>query len=167
MFSIATSTTASALEELARALENVRAAAKHCSDGEAFGIVTAALRHADALNAIAAETIGARGGLESTTGLSSEIALMLEGRRTGSEARMLTQTATTLRAMPETARAFANGEVSYGQVRAIVLAVRHVDPAGRAAVDGLVARRAREMTNADPDELVKRVDDLVARLRSD
>src|SRR5437879_1870161 len=80
---------------------------------------------------------------------------------------MLANSAATLRAMPATASAFASGELSWSQVRAIVSAVRTVDGAGRAQVDDLIARQTDRLATMDPDELLARVDDAVARLRAD
>lgn len=126
----------------------------------------ALLREADRLIARALAIVASTEA-ERQRGLPSEMCLMLDGRRTGAEARMMTGAAATLRAMPFTAAAFADGSLSWGQVRAIVTAVRRVDASGRRAVDELVGRLARELADADPDELIARVDDEVSRLRND
>jgi hypothetical protein len=112
-------------------------------------------------------SIISRVACESATGLPTEMMLVLGARRTGADARMLVNAAETLRAMPATASAFARGELSWSQVRAVVSAVRSVDSAGRAQLDDLIATQTDRLAQMDPDELLARVDDLVARLRAD
>jgi hypothetical protein len=124
------------------------------------------LRNADALIARAVELVG-HGDVESATGLPAEMILSLEGRRTGSEARMIVQAASTLRSMPALAAAFRNGAVSWGQVRAIVSACASLPAADRAQIDRLVEEQAGALSQAEPDRLVWLVDDQVARLRPD
>lgn len=104
---------------------------------------------------------------ESVTGLPTEMLLVLGARRTGADARMLVNAAATLRAMPATAYAFARGDLSWSQVRAVVSAVRTVDAAGRGQLDDLIATQTDRLAQMDPDELLARIDDAVARLRSD
>jgi len=165
-----TTPVATALDDLARGVDAVRDARAGCSDGEAVGIVTAALRAASALTAAALDVLGGRlggGALERTTGLSPEILLMLEGRMTGWEARAMVQLAATLRLMPRTAEALGAGVLSVGQVRAIAGALKHLDAAGRERVDALVGTEAGVAAGRDPDELVARVEDLAASLRAD
>jgi len=103
--------------------------------------------------------------VEASTGLSPEILLSLRARRTFSEARIMVHAATTLHAMPLTRAAFARGDLSWGQVRGIVAAVRYVDAAGRGQIDDLIART--NTRDSDPDELLSRVDDAVASARAD
>src|SRR5438132_9006665 len=88
-----------------------------------------ALVEADRLTARALSIIG-RTDVEASSGLPAEMLLALAARRTGAEARMLVASAATLRAMPATCAAFARGDLSWGQVRAIVTAVRSVDVSG-------------------------------------
>ncbi|HEV2685833.1 MAG TPA: DUF222 domain-containing protein, partial [Actinomycetota bacterium] len=104
---------------------------------------------------------------ERETGLQTEMLLVLGARRTGADARMIVHAAGTLRAMPAVARAFAGGELSWSQVRAITTAVRSVDARGRAHIDRLIAFNAPRLCQMDPDELLGRVDDAVATLRPD
>src|SRR2546421_11066059 len=88
--------------------------------------ITQALRAADALTSTAIHLIQ-QGSLEPMTGLPSEMNLSLAGRRTGTEARMLMNAANTLLAMPFTKAAFDRGDLSWGQVRAIVCAMRSIE----------------------------------------
>src|ERR1700740_2007754 len=75
---------------------------------------------------------------ERTTGLPTEMMLVLGARRTGADAYGVVNAAATLRGMPCVARAFSAGDLSWSQVRAITAAVRSVDAAGRAQVDRLI-----------------------------
>jgi hypothetical protein len=125
-----------------------------------------ALLEADRLTASALAIIG-RTDVEASTGLPAEMLLILGARRTGADARMLVNAAATLRSMPATSNAFARGDLSWGQVRAIVVAVRSIDPAGRARVDELIRSEGQHLNRMDPDELLARVDDLGSRLRAD
>ncbi|HLW18435.1 MAG TPA: DUF222 domain-containing protein [Actinomycetota bacterium] len=104
---------------------------------------------------------------ERTTGLPTEMMLVLGARRTGADAYGLVNAAATLRGMPSVARAFCAGELSWSQVRAITGAVRSVDAAGREQIDRLIAFNAPRLGKMDPDELLSRVDDAVAGLRPD
>lgn len=125
-----------------------------------------ALLEADRLTAQALSIIG-RTDVEASTGLPAEMLLALGARRTGAEARMLVNAAATLRAMPVTSAAFARGDLSWGQVRAIVTALRSVDVEGRARIDALISSEAARLSSMDPDELLARVDDAVSGLRAD
>jgi len=124
------------------------------------------LRAADELIASALSVIGAH-DVEADTGLPAEMLLSLIARRTGSEARFLIDAVATLRAMPFLESAFGRGDVSWSQVRAICVAVRVVDQAGRASVDTLIGSLAASLRDADPDELIRRIDDEVSRIRDD
>jgi hypothetical protein len=125
-----------------------------------------ALLEADRLTANAICIIG-RSDVEASTGLPAEMLLSLGARRTGADARMLVNAAATLRWMPATSAAFERGDLSWGQVRAIVVSVRSVDGAGRTQIDELVRAAADHLTRMDPDELLARVDDAVSGLRAD
>jgi len=137
-----------------------------CATPDRSLAIAQALRAADALTAAAIHLLQ-QGNLEPMTGLPTEMTLSLTGRRTGTEARMLMNTATTLLAMPLTKAAFDRGDLSWGQVRAIVCTMRPVDVPKRAAMDELIGRQADESRDADPEELIGRVDDEVASIRSD
>jgi hypothetical protein len=125
-----------------------------------------ALLEADRLTANALSIIG-RSDVEASTGLPAEMLLSLGARRTGADARMLVNAAATLRWMPATSAAFGRGDLSWGQVRAIVTAVRSVDTSGRSQIDELIRDAAGRLSSMDPDELLARVDDAVSHLRAD
>src|SRR5438270_700650 len=110
--------------------------------------ITTALKAADALIATALDLIDHH-QIEPAIGMPSEMFLCLEGRRTGADARMLTNAAATLRGMPFTKSAFGRGDLSWAQVRAIVASMRLVDTAGRATIDELVGSRAADARDAD------------------
>src|SRR5258706_11040809 len=145
-----------ALEDLTRAVAQAQRTASSCTSDHVASTVILTLRASDALIATALSFIQ-RGAIESSTGLSPEIFLSLDARRTGGDARTLVHAAETLRAMPYTSAAFTRGLLSWGQVRAIVTSVRTVDLVGRAQIDTLIDSAAS--TCADPDELVVRVDE--------
>ena len=126
--------------------------------------IATALRDADALIARAIDLIG-RADIEAETGLSAELFLTLEAGCTGGDARVIVKAVAALRTMPFTKAAFDLGKISWGQVRAIVSAVRFVSPVDRGGIDALVHEHAA--STAHPDELLARVDDEVARIRSD
>jgi len=125
-----------------------------------------ALVEADRLTAQALSIIGCT-DVEASMGLPAERLLSLGARRTGADARMLVNAAATLRWMPATAAAFARGDLSWGQVRAIVAAVRSVDAAGRARIDEVIGGVGQRLDRMDPDELLACVDDAVSGLRAD
>src|SRR5438067_1911713 len=112
-----------------------------------------ALLEADRLTARALSIIACT-DVEAGTGLPAEMLLALGARRTGADARMLVNAAGTLRWIPATSGAFARGDLSWGQVRAIVGALRPVDASGRALIDELIRSQASRLTTMDPDELV-------------
>src|SRR5947208_17005402 len=103
-----------------------------------------ALLEADRLTAEAISIIS-HADVEASTGLSPEMLLVLSARRTGADARMLVNAAAMLRDMPVTAAAFARGDLSWGQIRAIVAGVRTVDIEGRSRIDELVARESHRL----------------------
>jgi len=125
-----------------------------------------ALLEADQLTARALSIIGSV-DIEATCGLPAEMMLALGARRSGADAKMLVNAAATLRAMPYTASAFADGSLSWSQVRSITLAVRTVDAAGKSTIDELIGRHADGHSSMDPDEMIARVYDAVACLRTD
>jgi len=125
-----------------------------------------ALIEADRLTADALSIIS-RIDIEASTGLPAEMLLVLGARRTGGDARMLANAASVLRDMPATADAFARGDLSWSQVRAIVCSVRTVEVAGRLRIDAIVRGHAARLRQMDPDELLARVDDAVNDLRAD
>ena len=126
--------------------------------------IASAFREADRLIARALALLSDT-DVQAETGLSREAFLALEAGCTGTDARMYAKAARTLRAMPLTKAAFLRGALSWGQVRAIVCTVRHVDVHGRAKVDQLVHDEA---AGADePERLLGLIEDKVAAIRAD
>ena len=125
-----------------------------------------ALREADRLTARALTFIASR-DIGSHTGLPTEMLLVLGARRTGADARAMTNAATTLRTMPATHDAFCRGDLSWSQMRAITTAVRSVDGAGRITIDQMIQDDAHALSQMDPDELVAKVEDAASQLRPD
>lgn len=85
---------------------------------------------------------------EATTGLGVDTWLTIVGRRTGADARMLHTTATVMRRVPTLLTAFRAGQVSWAQVRSVVLAVR---PLPRTFDEPIDAAVADAINNAGPD----------------
>lgn len=136
------------------------------SAAERVQTISAKLRHADLLIADALHLLG-RGGVEAVSGLPAEMVLSLEARRMGSESRFMMHAADVLRQMRCLSALFAEGVVSWGQVRCIVGAVTKVTVADRDEIDMLIGDRARSMVQADPERLVEFVDDEVDHRRAD
>jgi hypothetical protein len=107
------------------------------------------------------------GAIASATSLPEETALRLIGRRTHWDARELAAACDVLAQMPALEAALSSGALSWSQVRAIVREVRDLDAAGKAGVDALIARRARELATCEPEQIVYEVQERVARLRAD
>ena len=80
---------------------------------------------------------------------------------------MLVTAADRLRALPVTAVHFAEGRLSWGQVRRIVLASSSLGGDGLAELDAVIDRELTERPGQDPDVLVDIVDVAVDRLRPD
>src|SRR5438270_1556056 len=100
-----------------------------------------ALLEADRLVARALGIIGTV-DCERATGLPTEMMLVLGARRTGTDAYMMVNAASTLRGMPSTKAAFERGDLSWSQVRAVTSAVRSLDQAGREQIDDLITFNA-------------------------
>lgn len=154
------------IAHLASAVAAVRRDARRASGAGRANASCAALRACDELQALAVECVGTT-DIETATGLSAGMLLQLDAGRMGSEARMITNAASTLQQMPHLSGAFSEGIVSWGQVRAIILSCKTVTAEGRAAIDALIADHARPLAGTDPDRLVGLVEDAVARQRAD
>jgi hypothetical protein len=154
------------LARMRRDVASIRATAIHASPASRAEVACTMLRLADALTAAAVGLLP-EGSLEESCGLPADMVLGLQGRRMGSEARMITRSAAQLRSMPRLSDALSDGMVSWGQVRAIVSSVSRVPAAGRAAVDQLIDDNAASLAQADPDCLVRLVDETVAEQRAD
>lgn len=128
--------------------------------------LSAELRAADAAIARVVSCISTD-GIEDVFGLPAEMRLMLQARWTRTDVRMLFTAAGLLRHMPLVRRSFVAGELSRGQVRAVVCMLRAVPVGALGALDMLIARRAAALVDHAPEELLDLVDGEVARLRDD
>ncbi|WP_052668303.1 DUF222 domain-containing protein [Nitriliruptor alkaliphilus] len=101
------------------------------------------------------------------TGVGLEQWLAIVGRSTRSDRRMLTTAAAVCRRLPTLRTAFADGEVSWSQVRAVALKVerspRHLDD----RLDAALARAIDGAAGADPDALANVVSWTVTDLEAD
>ena len=112
--------------------------------------------------------LASSGVSERVEGLPLELLLALACRLTGADRRMLVAAGEVLADMPDTARLFRDGALSWGQVRAITAAVRRLGAADRAALHRRVAASAQRYDGIDaygPDQLVWAVGQAVDQLR--
>jgi hypothetical protein len=100
---------------------------------------------------------------ELVTGLPVETWLLAAGMPRA-DRRMLATAVTQLDRLPSVARAFADGTVSWAQVRAVALAVARLSEAQVAIVDDELAPLLARQAHRDPDELAVIVTELVASL---
>lgn len=138
-------------EALRGLLEDVRAAERHL----ARAVLTAG-------------RLAGTGACERIEGLPLELLLALAARMTGADRRMLVAAGEVLADMPATARLFANGQLSWGQIRAVTAAVRRLGADGRAHLDARVAATAERFHGVDaydPDQFLWAVDHAVDELR--
>ncbi len=94
------------------------------------------------------------GVVEVIEGLPLELFLALEHRLVSSDARMLLEAARLLAHMPVTKTLFAEGKLSWGQVRGMVARLRRMQVADLAQVDGRVEASLDLVDKYSPDELV-------------
>ena len=107
------------------------------------------------------------GVVERVEGGPLEWALGMACRLTGADRRMIVAAGETLGHLPTVDALWEQGLVSWGQVRAIVLAVRRLPVAGRAVVDARIAATMATYEGIDafdPDHLVDAVDRAAAEL---
>ena len=126
-------------------------------------IADAAIRRA----VVRAGQLSGSGVVERVEGGPLEWALGMACRLTGSDRRMIVAAGETLEHLPTVSALWAQQLISWGQVRAIVLAVRRLPISGRAAVDARVAATVAAYDGIDvfdPDHLVDAVDRAVAEL---
>lgn len=126
-------------------------------------VADAAIRRA----VVRAGRLAGSGVVERVEGGPLEWALGMACRLTGADRRMIVAAGETLGHLPTVGSLWARGLVSWGQIRAIVLAVRRLPVADRAAVDARIAAtvQAYEGLDAfDPDHLVDAVDRAAAEL---
>jgi len=137
-------------------------------DGQAsteLAALAGALHAADRAMAHAVETAGAlleAGTCEEEAGLPLDLWLAGAARLTGADRSTLLTAADTLRSLPTVAGLFAEGELSWAQVRQIVGATKRLSRADRAEVDARIAATVASYPDGagafDPDGLVWAVD---------
>jgi hypothetical protein len=163
---------ADALRQVREGLSSLRACVT-AADGD-DEVLLEALRGAagvaDQAAAVAVAAVGAAraaGSCERSAGLSVAEFLGLAARRTRGDARGLVRTAAVLDTLPVTAGLFADGQLSYSQVREITGWARDLRVEDRAGLDAQVAADAAAGVRSDPDWVVDRAGDLVTRVRAD
>lgn len=107
------------------------------------------------------------GLVEAATGVGLDGWLGIVARRTGSDRRMLLTVADTLGRLPQLHRCFAAGELSWAQLRAVVLQVHQLTGIDEVALDTALAGAATEAVGLDPDALAGMVRWIVADLSPD
>lgn len=106
-----------------------------------------------------------RSGLvEAATGVGLDGWLGIVARRTGSDRRMLLTVAETLGRLPQFHRCFSAGELSWAQLRAVVLQVHHLSAVDDVALDGALAGAVTAAVGLEPDALASMVRWVVADL---
>jgi hypothetical protein len=94
---------------------------------------------------------------ERVTGVGLDTWMSLVARRTGADIRMLRTTVKVLGRVPSLREAFARNEVSWSQVRSVVLAVhrlpRHLDD----RIDAAVAEGLAGAVGAQPDDVTRTI----------
>jgi hypothetical protein len=163
---------ADALREVREGLSALRACVV-AADGDDEVLLEAlrgAAAVADQAAAVTVAAVGAAraaGSTERAAGLSVDHFLGLAARRTRGDARGLVRLAAVLDTLPVTAGLFADGTLSYSQVREIAAFARDLRVEQRVELDGQVAADAAAGVRGDPDWVVDRAGDLVARVRAD
>ena len=115
-----------------------------------------------------AGALASSGVCERVEGGSLEWAIGMVCRLTGADRRMIVAAGETLRDLPTIDRLWADGLISWSQIRSIVLAVRRMPVSVRADVDARIAASADlygGIDAFDPDHLVEAVDRAVDDLR--
>lgn len=115
---------------------------------------------ADAVDRI--DALQATGAVEDATGLPLSLWLSIAARRTRSDLRMLEAAADVLpRRLPSLDAAFRAGNVSWAQVRALVLAIQPVPTSFDDRIDAAIAKLL-PMTDLEPEVLTRAVDQVLA-----
>ena len=147
-------------------------APSHASASPAdLDVLFASLKAADRalLDAVeAAGRLAGSGVCERIEGGPVEWAIGMVCRLTGSDRRMVVAAGETLAHLPTLRDLWAGGMVSWGQVRAIVMAVRKLPVAARVHIDERIAASVdayRGIDAFDPDHLVDAVDQAAAEFR--
>jgi len=106
-----------------------------------------------------------RDTIQGHTGLPVDVVLSQQGRLTRSDRRMLLTAADMLTVMPQVRDAWQAGQLSWPQVRVVVIEAKRLPEKVRERFDLTVAQAAGEYRDCEPDELIDRVRQLVASLR--
>jgi hypothetical protein len=125
------------------------------------------LRAIDRLVADAVETItalGSSGLVEASTGVGLDAWIGLVGRRTGADVRMLRTTARVLERFPSLRSAFAQGALSWAQVRSLVLTVHRLPGHLDERIDGAIAQGVAGAAGAEPDAVARTIRWMLAEL---
>ncbi len=132
---------------------------------ELLAVVAKANEHLARAVGLLASLAGS-GLVEREEGLPVDTLLACAAGMTGADRSMLQTAADTLASMPTTAAAFADGRISWGQVRQIVGATKRLSKADRAAIDERIrAWLDNPGASDDPDQLPWAVDAAVDQLR--
>ncbi len=102
------------------------------------------------------------GEAEEATGLPLELWLSIRGRQVRSDRRMHATTADLLERLPSLRQAFRHGQVSWGQVRQVVLEVRRLPAHLHDSIDHELARTIPATAKAEPDALIHAVSRAIA-----
>lgn len=101
---------------------------------------------------------------EALTGVGVDAWMSIVARRTGADIRMLRTTVKVLRRVPSLRVAFASNEVSWSQVRSIVLAVHRLPHQLDDRIDAAVAEGLNGAAEAEPDALTRAIRWMLASL---
>ncbi len=104
------------------------------------------------------------GLIEAATGVGLDGWLSIVARRTGSDRRMLLTVAETLLRLPHLHRCFAAGELSWAQLRTVVLQVHRLRDVDDDELDSALAGAVADAAELEPDALASLVRWIVADL---
>lgn len=149
---------------ISRAIDVAREATSTAAIDERAEILVSLLRAADAMIAAATDLI-ARDGIQPVEGRPVEHVIRRDAGYTHADAAMVSEAASVLTRMPAFREAFAAGLISWGQVRRIIVSLRRALAVDWHAIDAVIGEHAKRLAGAEPDRLVERVDDEIARLR--
>jgi hypothetical protein len=152
-------------DEVASAVASIVAADPRArrTDGEVAELADT-LRAMDRLAAravrLAREVDGRRAAAEE--GMALDAALRLHTGAAPADVSMVLTTAEVLATMPASWHLFSAGVLSWGQVRALVLGARRLDPATRTQLDRHLGRCAEQLRSMDADRRGWAIDDALA-----
>jgi hypothetical protein len=123
-----------------------------------LGSLLATLRRVDRLVASCVASIAElhrHGAAQAVTGVGLEGWMSMVGRRTGADIRMLLTTARLFARLPSLETAFRAGELSWSQVRSIVLAAERLPRQLDDKIDAAVAEGVAGTGGAQPDDVTR------------